>query len=438
MIKKKRNLFIKLGILCTAFVGLITAFVVPTKAYYVDNNGNFVSSNLFDYNKISDDYRYASHAVAFSTNSQTGVITFDVQASQVNDPYAYFYDVVQLSSGTYTWSFTSTVVLEKIGFVPNNTTQFDISYILDSSSGSNTFTLNETTTLGFGFEFISAVSTNITIMLNSGSTALSYETYGEVWYSQSNYNNYGSEQYNNGVNDVYNSLQQQPIAQSSNVGGATLNYDMSFYNNITFTDSNRQAVYIELTWAAVGGKYSSIAFSFDSDYYVTNVTLSSFNPPFVGGKLVIQGYEMDIDYVNGTWGFYNISSIYNGSTRSIVIQLSASSSTPVTIRFKINSLLSSIADTQTAYNTGYENGYHTAEDSYIEQVAQLENANATLQSQLNLGSTNANALFWTIASTPFESFKTIWNVDVLGLNISGFVLGVLLALIILYIIKKVW
>ena len=139
--KKRNKLFVKLGILCTAFVGLITALVVPAKAYYVDSNGNFVSSNLFDYNKISDDYRYASHAVAFSTNSQTGVITFDVQAPQINDPYAYFYDVVQLFPGTYTWSFTSTVVLEKIGFVPNNTTEFDISYILDSSSGSNTFTL---------------------------------------------------------------------------------------------------------------------------------------------------------------------------------------------------------------------------------------------------------------------------------------------------------
>lgn len=94
------------------------------------------------------------------------------------------------------------------------------------------------------------------------------------------------------------------------------------------------------------------------------------------------------------------------------------------------------------YNIGYRDGVNAQQsviDDLQSQINQLDNANAVLQQQLNTASnTNANMLFWTIASTPFESFKTIWNVDVLGLNISGFVLGVLMALLILYIIKKVW
>ena len=94
------------------------------------------------------------------------------------------------------------------------------------------------------------------------------------------------------------------------------------------------------------------------------------------------------------------------------------------------------------YNIGYRDGVNSQQtviDDLQNQINQLDNANSVLQQQLNnASSTNANALFWTIASTPFESFKTIWNVDVLGLNISGFVLGVLMALLILYIIKKVW
>lgn len=407
---KKRNKFLmKLGILCTAFVGLITALVVPTHAYYVDSNGNLASSNLMNPDFINDN---SLSITGYHTISDYGLSNnTDYTLSFENLTANLFYYRVNWSSDNYTsWVRSDS----SLTFNTGSYTEFSI--VADRVYNKSLFNL----------------------MLNSGSIALDYEVYGAVYYSQANYDAYGREQYNEGVNDVYNSLQQQPIAQASNVSGATLNADMSLYQQITFTSSDRGSDYIDLTWASVGGKYSSITFRFDADYYVTNVTLSSFNPPFVSGRLLIEGYDMDINRVGSTWGFYNIPSIYSGSTRSITINLMASSSTSVTIRFKINSLLSSIADTQTAYNTGYQNGYRTAEESYIDEVAQLESANATLQSQINMGTTNANALFWTIASTPFESFKTIWDVDVLGLNISGFVLGVLLALIILYIIKKVW
>ena len=407
--KKRNKLLIKLGILCTAFVGLITALVVPTKAYYVDSNGNLASSNLMNPEFINDN---SLSITDYHTINDYGLIantdyTLSFQALAAN----YFYYRVNWSSDNYTsWVRSDSSLTFNIG----SYTEFSI--VADRVYDKSLFNL----------------------MLNTGSTPLDYEVYGAIYYSQANYNAYGTEQYNEGVNDVYNSLQQQPIAQSSSVSGATLNADMTLYQRITFTNVDSGSDYIDLTWSSVGGKYSSITFSFDSDYYFTNVTLSSFNPPFVSGRLFIEGYDMDINRIDSTWGFYNISSVYSGTARSITINLMSSSSTSITIRFKINSLLSSIADTQTAYNTGYENGYRTAEESYIAEVAQLESANATLQSQINMGTTNANALFWTIASTPFESFKTIWNVDVMGLNISGFVLGVLLALIILYIIKKVW
>lgn len=98
---------------------------------------------------------------------------------------------------------------------------------------------------------------------------------------------------------------------------------------------------------------------------------------------------------------------------------------------------------RSSYNVGYLDGYNSRQsqiDALNAQITQLENANDVLQQQISTISsgTNANQLIWTIASVPFESFKQIWNVDVLGLNISGFVLGILLGLIVLYIIKKVW
>lgn len=72
------------------------------------------------------------------------------------------------------------------------------------------------------------------------------------------------------------------------------------------------------------------------------------------------------------------------------------------------------------------------------QIIQKDNTiNAQATQIRDLQQYNAPQLIWTIASTPFESFKQIWNVDLLGLNIANFAIGLLSALIFIYILKKV-
>lgn len=79
-------------------------------------------------------------------------------------------------------------------------------------------------------------------------------------------------------------------------------------------------------------------------------------------------------------------------------------------------------------------------------IIQLQNTITNQQNTINrqaqqirdFNNYNAPQLIWTIASTPFESFKQIWNVDFLGLNLANFFIGLISALIIIYIIKKIF
>lgn len=72
------------------------------------------------------------------------------------------------------------------------------------------------------------------------------------------------------------------------------------------------------------------------------------------------------------------------------------------------------------------------------QVNQLTNSNQVLLQQLANANNdyNLNNLVWSIGGTPFETFKTIWNFEFFGVNISNLIFGLLTGLIIIWIIKK--
>lgn len=84
---------------------------------------------------------------------------------------------------------------------------------------------------------------------------------------------------------------------------------------------------------------------------------------------------------------------------------------------------------------------------FVENVLSLEQENSALKAQISAlqeqldlitSGNDMQVLIWTIAGTPWESFKHIWNVEVLGVNISGFVTGLITALIIVWIVKKLF
>lgn len=74
------------------------------------------------------------------------------------------------------------------------------------------------------------------------------------------------------------------------------------------------------------------------------------------------------------------------------------------------------------------------------QIAQLQ---ARIQSQQSIidnmnNGVNFNQLVWTIASVPFDTFTTIWNVDFLGVNIASVITGLLTGLILIWLLKKIF
>lgn len=76
---------------------------------------------------------------------------------------------------------------------------------------------------------------------------------------------------------------------------------------------------------------------------------------------------------------------------------------------------------------GYTNGYKDGN-----KAGYNEGLNVGASQNINLGT-----LFWNIGTIPFETFKTIWDFEFLGINLSGFIGGLLLSLVAIFIIKKV-
>ena len=100
------------------------------------------------------------------------------------------------------------------------------------------------------------------------------------------------------------------------------------------------------------------------------------------------------------------------------------------------------------YQKGYIDGLNTKDNDVYNlnnQIRNLTNQLTTQQQTINAlneqiedfsSDYNLNNLMWTIASTPFESFKQIWNLNFMGVNLSNLFFGMISTLIGLYIVKK--
>lgn len=82
------------------------------------------------------------------------------------------------------------------------------------------------------------------------------------------------------------------------------------------------------------------------------------------------------------------------------------------------------------YTTGVADGIETADNRLNENSVSYKDGVKYGQQ------TNFNALVLSIANTPFMAFKTIWNFDILGFNLAGFIFGLLSILMVIYLVKK--
>lgn len=378
----------------------------------------------------------------------------------------YFHNIITLPSGTYNLSIESNFNLQEIGLTNNDTTNFVYS-IINTNSDNVSFTINETTTFGFGVELYSG-TTEFKVMLNNGSAPLSWEPYG-TWYSQQNYNQ---------LEDNYDILQQQYIELKNRYNYGFFAYLNSLhiigYNSgvQVFDDSFTLQDLINTNYFSNGiFLLDNFILSYNSNTYDNASIKFNFSPYLIPSNvdlIFVGSYAFNFHFIvgfsnNTTYGF-TITNENNVISHRELNNYSVSFGNVSITNFKFsynkNDYIPNInysSDYSTAYNTGFSDGknasYSTIQqlknniNDLNSQVANMTNTINTLQIAYNdlntsyenmLNGNNFANLFFTIAETPFASFKQIWNVDFLGVNLAGFVTGILFLGLVIWVIKKIF
>lgn len=104
-----------------------------------------------------------------------------------------------------------------------------------------------------------------------------------------------------------------------------------------------------------------------------------------------------------------------------------------------------ISQYDSGYNSGYSTGVNESKNKINElneQIKQQDKDIAYLNDRLN-SLTNGDDftlanLFWSIGAVPFETIKSIWNFEFLGVNLTQFFTGLITCLLLIYLIKKLF
>lgn len=304
-------------------------------------------------------------------------------------------------------------------------------------------------------------------------TCISLNTHAYVLENDNIYSENGLDISNPDIDFVYTSSATSnfaPDISSPNddtiwIGGTSYTWQhltVRFYNSPTLSGSSYVSTITNITDLYTFGSYdlglgngvsSNYLRQNYSNYYLVFMSEVNVNGSYQGNAI---GYKFSriLDYFD----------LFSSSTISysywyVTCRLdSYNVSLPNTLRvshlgvFRGSSLMSSADNfephstwlynesdiNQLSYNMGVVSA-NVQITSLRQQISSLEQQVSSLSEQLaNAQNNKMQTLIWTIGSTPFESFKTIWDVNIWGLNIGGIVIGGLLALLIVYLIKKVW
>lgn len=471
---KKINIKNKILLLLSFVFIFISSFAISTFAYHEDSNGNLVSDNLYNIGTYSTSIFGVSVNVENQTLTLNGTST---SGSWDNRPNLS----ITLDAGTYTMQWFTDYVGNNIGFgIRNSSSGLSELYQLNSQRY-KTFTISETTTFttviwwqagGLTFNNVS-----VSCMIYSGSynSSISFEPYA-VYYSQSNYDN----AYNNGFETAtYNSFKS--IMYYANFEEIYLKYEsndnhiryMGIVYGGRFCDSDVN-VKNDL-WSNPDYQYpitSNWETNISSSYglfYMTPYSIYNFiddygsvptvNPDaqaLMYMKFIVPQNLFNVNFKLASWQRVRFIDIYGKitdftSTQGVFsvelyniseILLFGNSDFSDDVYYLVSD--PSSASFNNGYNLGFNDGIQQNTDKISDlnsQIVTLRDTINTLQGQIeNMQNSTSNYqhLLWTIASTPWESFNKIWNVEFGGINIANIVTGFVTALLVIYLIKKIW
>lgn len=470
----------KIVIFFTLLFVLMMSFVIPIFAYHEDSNGNLISDNI----------------LTFSDSTSTGLgVTYQCQDNKIYlsgtaSSTGPLWVNINIEPGTYTFQLFNNFTYND-GFrltLRNGYDRILTSCSYDTLNNYSTFTTTYTATI-LAITVVSGVNYDNVVLTPSlvvGSTPLSnYESYGSIYYSQNNYDNAYYRNYGlfgycsqitveissspvitdswNGIQDLLND--KDYITMDNNIfrirwasflheytNDVTYRVSWRFYFDNTYPSIS---LYNSFTSGIANGNYQLTSsdnelLSYDSIPSGNSVDFSSYSSynygrfdwicgtPNVGLAFATLYFTNNNsnDYINGYNDGYSDGKDYSNNN------------------VDVNSA-SYLAGNTNGYSQGYQVGQDYANStidinsaSYQAGVSSQGGYNAgyaagyalgrTEQSYITDTNTQGNDLIWTIASTPWESFKNIWNVNILGINLANLVTGFITAIILLWIIKRFW
>lgn len=444
---------------------------------------------------ISSEYGYTTiktNNLCPNTNLFVGYINANGVLSDTNQSDTLNTDYIYLRSGTYTISST----LPRVQVNWYNDTNSS-SYVGGIAWNTFTFTLNDNYYVRIGinnqsdmyYNGVSYLPSRFNLMLNSGSSALPYEPYGEFIdinsYEKviSGYLTTASNIYWSNTWASENYITSYPMYVNESVSND--NYDASSLidsiNNSQLVLANFQPWLpsgISSSRRVVNGAgfgsctylfedLSSInllsftTFQFEQNNSLTNQSAFYFEYVYnnISGSVNLTYQDLITKY-----GFnYNANNLFEHSFYQLIVDNLGyePSVIPTITRFSYS--YDSLSDTYgfgyfnmlnvNGYSQGYESGYNTASNDKQKVIDRLQNSYNSLQDAYNSLDTRfkslqelydsyindnvtLDSLIWNIATTPFETFKTIWDVDILGVNLGSLCVGLMFVGIALYIWRK--
>lgn len=203
------------------------------------------------------------------------------------------------------------------------------------------------------------------------------------------------------------------------------------YSNITINDFN---TFIESVTNDLNKETNTD--NYYNDYI--NFTIPQSN----NYTYLVLGYYSNIDYDTTTTPTYSWIELTFGFEYSLIDVFSGNNETNESLKQQNQQLQNDIATKNNKYNTLNEE-YNTMQTDYnnlTNSYSNLQHNYTTLQNQYNNLATNEYTfenLFWSVGSVPMAFLMQSFNVDVLGINIRAIITGLITAIIVIWIIKKI-
>lgn len=406
--KKFKKIIFSICFILTFIFSINIKLFAYENGYEIDNNGNIESLNLLNINEMKN-WGYNQVNNVETTNNK---IRLNYNSSS-NDPYAVCYNYITLTSGTYTLSYESTnsemfvlkdkITDEFIAFIHSNTYTFTIENEI----------LLEIRVDGLGQGETYAEFKNI--MLNRGNEQLEYFPYGTYYNSSNTLNNntylspfnidYVESEtfYINGI------LEQgeEPVGY----GGTYLFYDIEHTtaqgnnNWKSIINFNRMLPSMTILYKPSGNNFYHL-------YVYKNEELLYDRAVRYNENYEESDYYLTIPEFNRIELYCDIENV-SAPNQEIVL-----------------------ANTyEQGYTYGYSNGYN---QGYAEGESSSYGNGYSTGYQKGIREANQNSLYnmiLAIVDTPIHIFKGIFDFNVLGINLTNFVLSLISILIVVWLLK---